>query len=430
MVSGTEFSVEVFQNEYLPSGARGVNAIVTVTSAGAADWAVASRPGAAEIIIIDCSGSMGSPQSKIIQARQAACAAIDVIADGTAFAVISGADDARPLYPADGTMATADSATREAAANAARRLQARGGTEMSTWLRLARQIFGTGDEELRHAILLTDGQNVEQAGKLPAEVARCEGVFSCDCRGVGTDWKVAELRDVATTLLGTVDIVPEPDGLVADFEEMMAASMAKEVAEVTVRVWTPAHGTIRFLRQVAPALENLTRRRADVSAQIGDYPTGAWGSESRDYHLCVDVRPAELGDQMLAARVSVMLPGEFGQQVAGSGRVLAIWTDEEELSTQLNGKVAHYGGQAELVQAIQEGLAARKAGDKVLATARLGRAVALAHASGNQDTARLLAEVVEVADAPSGTVRLRTRVADADEMALDTKSTKTIRART
>jgi hypothetical protein len=37
--------------------------------------------------------------------------------------------------------------------------------------------------------------------------------------------------------------------------------------------------------------------------------------------------------------------------------------------------------------------------------------------------------VVDVVDAAAGTVRLRKRVEDADEMALDTRSTKTVRTR-
>jgi hypothetical protein len=37
--------------------------------------------------------------------------------------------------------------------------------------------------------------------------------------------------------------------------------------------------------------------------------------------------------------------------------------------------------------------------------------------------------VVDVEDAATGTIRLRGEVADADEMALDTRSTKTVRAR-
>jgi hypothetical protein len=40
---------------------------------------------------------------------------------------------------------------------------------------------------------------------------------------------------------------------------------------------------------------------------------------------------------------------------------------------------------------------------------------------------RLLEAVVDVVDAPTGTVRLRGEVGDVDEMALDTRSTKTVR---
>ena len=55
--------------------------------------------------------------------------------------------------------------------------------------------------------------------------------------------------------------------------------------------------------------------------------------------------------------------------------------------------------------------------------------MALAHDSGNEDTANLLAKVVDVIDPASGTVRLKAKVADTDEMALDTRSTKTVRVR-
>jgi von Willebrand factor type A C-terminal domain len=72
-------------------------------------------------------------------------------------------------------------------------------------------------------------------------------------------------------------------------------------------------------------------------------------------------------------------------------------------------------------------LEARRAGDVETATARLGRAVRLAHESGDTGTARLPARVVDVRDPATGTVRLRARVADADEMTLDTRSTVTRR---
>ncbi len=429
-MSPPEFIAEVFQNEYLPEGAREVNAIVTVTSTGSAPTEPrAASHAAAEIIIVDCSGSMGAPASKMTQARQATAAAIDAIRDGVAFAVISGNSAASLVYPLDGPLAVAGSGTREAAKNSLARLRPGGGTAIGEWLKLAREVFETGDHSLRHTILLTDGRNGQRRGQLEAEIKRCEGVFSCDCRGVGTDWAVDELRKISTALLGGVDIVPDAAGLAADFEAMMQASMGKEVADVALRVWTPQHATLRFVKQVAPTVEDLTTRRVQVTPQAGDYPTGAWGAESRDYHICVEVQPAVVGTEVLAARVSLVVSTDAATQTLGQGKVRAIWTDEEALSTRINRHVAHYAGQAELAQAIQDGLEAHKVGDSATAEAKLGRAVALAHESGNQNTADLLAKVVDVIDPVTGTVRLKPRVVDEDEMALDTRSTKTVRVK-
>jgi len=422
------FTVDVDQNQYLPEGGRDVSAVITVTSGP--DVAVAARgagPGSAEIIIVDCSGSMDYPPTKMTQARAATAAAIDVVRDGVGFAVVAGTSTAWPVFPPDGSMAVANPASRAAAKQAVAGLRANGGTAIGKWLSLARQIFAGYPAQLRHAILLTDGKNQhETPEQLAAEVSECEGIFSCDCRGVGTDWEVKELRTVSTALLGTVDIVPDPAGLAADFAAMMENAMGKQVAHVSLRVWTPQTATLKFVKQVAPAVEDLTSRRSQAGPQAGDYPTGAWGpGESRDYHVGVEVTPAGLGQEMLAARVSLVA----GAEVLGQGLVRAIWTDDEALSTKINPRVAHYTGQAELAAVIQEGLEARKQGDEETATAKLGRAVALAHQSGNEDTAKLLAKVVDVVDVESGTVRLKKKVEDADEMALDTRSTKTVRVK-
>ena len=61
------------------------------------------------------------------------------------------------------------------------------------------------------------------------------------------------------------------------------------------------------------------------------------------------------------------------------------------------------------------------------ATVKLGRAVQIAHQAGNGDTVRLLQKVVDVDDPATGTVRLKRAVDKADEMALDVRSTRTVR---
>jgi len=190
---------------------------------------------------------------------------------------------------------------------------------------------------------------------------------------------------------------------------MMQASMAKEVADVALRVWTPQHATGPVRQAGRARRRDLIGRCAQMAPQAVDYPTGAWGTESRDYHLCVDVEPGRIGQEMLAARVSLILNTASGRRALGQGLIRAIWTEGEALSTRMSRHVAHYTGQAELAQAIQDGLEARKAGDEDSAALRLGRAVVLAHESGNEDTANLLAKVVDVIDPATGPCGSRPR---------------------
>jgi hypothetical protein len=432
-----DFTVDVDYNPYLPAGGRDVSAVVTVTAADHGDAATGPAGGAgdgsdsAEIIMIDCSGSMDSPPTKMIEARAATSAAIDVLRDGAWFAVIQGTSLARHTYPPDGTMARADPATRAAAKHAVAALRANGGTAIGVWLRLAHQVLGTSPATLRHAILLTDGKNQhETREKLDEAIGLCEGYFSCDCRGVGTDWEVDEVRRISTGLLGTVDIVPDPAGLAADFETMMRTAMGKRLPDVLLQVWSPQNARVRFVKQVAPTIEDLTDRRTESGPRAGDYPTGAWApGESRDYHVGIEVPPADIGAEMLAARISLVASSPSGREVIGQGLVPVTWTEDEAQATRISAGVAHYTGQAELAAAIREGLEARQDGDEDVATARLGKAVRLAHDAGNTDTARLLAKVVDVVDEATGTVRLKKKVDAADEMALDTRSVRTVRVK-
>ncbi|MGA5822413.1 vWA domain-containing protein [Kitasatospora sp. NPDC094028] len=440
-----KFDVEIFQNECLAEGAREVNAIVTVTSTGGGTSGGrplgrfdATPPGtdaaAAVVILVDCSGSMDYPKTKINGAREATAAAIDAVRDGTAFAVVAGTHEARDIYPGDGSLAIASAATREQAKESLRRLTAAGGTAMGTWLTKADQLFLTRREiAIRHAILLTDGNNEhESAEDLARTVERVTGHFTADCRGVGTDWRIDELRKISSALLGTTDIVAEPSGLAEDFRSMMAGAMGKQVADVALRIWTPANATVKFVKQVAPAVEDLTARRTEAGPRAGDYPTGSWGDESRDYHVCVEVPAASIGNEMLAARISLVLPPQVGggtPEVLSQGLVKAVWTDDLAASTRISPQVAHYTGQAVLASSIQEGLEAHRAGDVDTATAKLGAAVRIAHETGNEGTYKLLQKVVDVVDAKEGTVRFRKNVSEADSMTLETRSTKTVRVK-
>src|SRR6478735_8629358 len=231
-----DFTAEVLQNEFLPDGGTDVHAIVRVTSSGAsattasADSAGLADPGsAAEVILIDTSGSMG--RRGVSAAGEAAKAALAEIVDGTLFSVVAGNGTAQIVYPYShqGALVPMSAQTRAEAGRAIDGLRANGGTAMGTWLTLARQIFETVPHVTkRHAILLTDGVNEgETPASLQAAVRGCIGAFQCDVRGV------------ASALLGTVDLIPAPEEMAAEFEAMMRASMSRGVANAELRVWVP-----------------------------------------------------------------------------------------------------------------------------------------------------------------------------------------------
>jgi von Willebrand factor type A domain len=352
-----EFTAEVYQNEFLPDGGTDVNAIVTLTCSGAGSAGQTGSGDAGEIIIVDTSGSMG--RTKLEAAKMAAAAAVDQVLDGTWFAVVAGTHQAYlafPLVRSGRGMLQMDSNARYAAHQAIKQFRSDGGTAMGTWLTLAGRLFDSVPGLVqRHAILLTDGENHnETPEQLTNAIMGVTGKFQCDCRGVGVDWQVAEVRRIAQALLGSVDIIPEPDQMSQVFAELMQQSMSRGVADAQLRVWAPQGAEVQFVRQVSPTVEDLTSRRVEVNPLTGGYPTGSWGDESRDYHVSVRLAAKAIGQEQLAARVQLAV----ADQVVAQGLVKAKWSDDEGLTTRINPEVAHYTGQTELAQAIQEGLAA------------------------------------------------------------------------
>jgi hypothetical protein len=424
----TTFTAAVYQNEFLADGSTDVHAIVTVECAGSGQ-AGQTGAGAAELVIIDTSGSMG--YDGVRAAQEAANAALDQVVEGTWFAVIGGSHTAGLIYPIDvreGGMTRMSAQTREEARRAIANLRPEGGTAMGTWLELASRVAtSVPGVTQRHAILLTDGKNQHESPQdLDVRLASAVGVFQCDCRGVGADWEVGELRRIASALMGSVDLIPRPDQMAAEFASLMRAAMSRGVAAADLRVWAPQGAQVLFVRQVSPTVEDLTPRRREVNPLTGGYLTGSWGDESRDFHVAVRLPAARaVGQEQLAARVQLVI----GDQVKAQGLVKALWSDDSELTARINPEVAHYTGQAELAQVIQEGLAARAAGDDRTATAKLGRAAQLAAETGNAEATAKLRRVVDIDEPATGKVRLKQQVDKLDEMALDTASTKTTRVR-
>ncbi|MFZ0249131.1 MAG: VWA domain-containing protein [Acidimicrobiales bacterium] len=412
-----EFQIESFQNEFLPQGGQVMHAVVTVCASGTgAASGPAQHEERTELLIVDTSGSMNG--KKLRSAKAATAAAIDCIPTGVRFGVITGNHEATLAVALD--VSTPES--RQRAKEAVKQFEAGGGTAIGSWIRLAATVLAQSPG-IRHAILLTDGKNEsEDPWILDEALAEAEGALQCDCRGVGDSWDVGELRKVATALRGDYDIVATPEGLEADFSGLMRASLLRQVAEVSLRVWTPQGAEVVALKQMDPPLD-LTGSRAVVGPLVGDYTTGSWGDECRDYYLSVRVPPGEVDDKMLAARVTLVV----GDEPAGQALVTVEWTDDVAKSTRMNKRVAEAIGEGELADVIQEGVDAYHAGDVETATNRFGRAVRLANDSGNDEAMERLSKLVEIDDPVTGRVRPKAKVEKVDVMTLETRSTRTSR---
>ena len=420
-----EFTLECYQNEFLPEGGTTMHAIVTVqadATGGAAGGAEPTAGSRAEVIMVDTSGSMAG--GRLREAKNATAAAIDAMPDGVRFGIIKGNHQALWAFPSAGGLAVASVHTRAEAKQAVKRLDPGGGTAIGTWIALAAQTLRT-EPGIKHAILLTDGKNEAESPQALAEVVgQAEGIFQCDCRGVGADWAVAELRGIANALVGTVDIVADPAGLSADFTSMLADALSRQLGEVRLRIWAPQGAEILMLKQMDPLLD-LTNLRIKVNDLTGEYATGSWGDESRDYHLSVRIPAGDVGEEMLAARVTLMV----GEEAAGQALVRAEWTEDVAKSTKINRRVAEAMGDAELADAIQEGIDALRSGDVETATGRFSRAANLADEQGNEAALERLESVVD-RDPVTGRVNLKPQRDDMDVMILETRSTRTTRRRT
>jgi hypothetical protein len=116
-----------------------------------------------------------------------------------------------------------------------------------------------------------------------------------------------------------------------------------------------------------------------------------------------------------------------GQTIEVPGQnVVATWSSDESKTTRMNKEVAHYNGQGELQEAIEQGMKAKAAGNVDVATRLLGKAARLAVQSGNDEVTRRLEKVVSIDDAASETVRLK-RTDKAADLELEVGATRTVR---
>ncbi len=102
--------------------------------------------------------------------------------------------------PATAQLVAASDTTRGAARKArSNDLKAGGGTAIGQWLSCADELFAAraaGDPARDPAHRRRRTRTRPRRSSTPS-LDVCDGHFQCDCRGVGADWEVAELREIA-----------------------------------------------------------------------------------------------------------------------------------------------------------------------------------------------------------------------------------------
>jgi len=415
------FRIQGFFNPYLSVGQSRLDAVLTVSS----DVKIVPNAGGRKIVgfVLDVSGSMGG--EKLSQAKNAARRGIDMLSEDMWFFVVSFSGSADVVVKASQATAT----NKVFAHNAIQGLRASGSTSMSAGLKTAYHQVKNSGATMASVYFQTDGENgAEDSGYLANVIEECKGVFQCDCRGIGTDWKPSELRTIASALLGTADAITDPAGLEEDLRAFLTRSMAKGISGAVLRIWSPKVVKLLTVKQMSPDIMDLMPVAKRVDDKTLDVPLGAWGNEARDFQLAFALPAGAINEEVLACRASVVYVDAGIETKVACDPIAVKWSSDDMLTTRMSKEVAHYTGQKELADSIQEGLEAKAIGDEDKATRLLGRAAKLAQESGNEEVTRRLKKVVDVIDADAGTVRLK-KADKAADMELELGGTRTVRRR-
>ena len=198
----------------------------------------------------------------------------------------------------------------------------------------------------------------------------------------------------------------------------------RRVPDVALRVWTPLGAQIGFVKQSLPEIADLSDRGVAVNERESDYPTGAWGDESRDYHLQICVPAHTVGERMLAGRVKLVVDGEVVSQT----NIDVTWSEDEHLTTKKHKAVRDTELRQQYAELTTEMLDARHDGDIDKATERAERMRDIAQQLHDLDKVELVDRFVDV-DPETGRVTPKANVDKLDELDAATRSVKTNRTK-
>jgi Ca-activated chloride channel family protein len=345
-------------------------------------------------LVLDRSGSMAG--EKLIKMKEAAQMVIDRLRPEDLVSVVVF-DDADP---ADLVVPSGPAQNREQLKHKIGMIEERGGTHMSTGMRL-------GLAELQHSqqpgyvssmLLLTDGQTWEdqQSCRDLADQCRAAGIpIYAMGLGIGAEnnWDPRLLEDLAQRSGGEWLVIETPDQACAVFEKILIAGWNMAMTNVCLTIRMVQGVAPRSVWRVAPLISRLDHHTVgehDIQVFLGDIQAGMGQSVLAE--LILPARPVGTY-RMAQADVTYDIPGSQRTGQKEAINLVINYSDDTAQTEQVDGRLMNIIERIVAHKLQTRALDEAELGDIVHATQRLRAAatrlldlgeVELAHAAEQQ----------------------------------------------
>jgi Ca-activated chloride channel family protein len=339
-------------------------------------------------LVLDRSGSMAG--EKLRHMKEAAKRVVDYLGANDLLSIVIFDD----INPADLILAADEVRDRESIKKKIGAIEERGGTHMSTGMRLGLQELrrGQGNERVSSMLLLTDGQTWEDQDQCRelADQSRLAGIpINVLGLGVGdeSNWDPRLLEDLAQRSGGEWMVADVADKVESIFERVLRSVQGTAVSNAHLTMRMVQGLTPRTVWRVTPLISRLGHQAVglhDIQVFLGDIQFGVGQSILADVLL----PPRQSGTyRMIQADITYDVPASGLSGQRASVDVVLTFTDdaaaanqtEESLMTVIERVVAH----KLQTQALDEAAA----GDVVKATRRLRAAATRLLELGEADMA-------------------------------------------
>jgi Ca-activated chloride channel family protein len=340
-------------------------------------------------LVLDRSGSMAG--EKLHHMKEAAKLVVNRLSDQDLLSVIVF-DDAEP---ADLVVPSEFVRDRLAIKNRIDSIQERGGTHMSTGMRLGLEQLknGKSPDRVSNMLLLTDGQTWEDEDECRdlADQCRNSGIpINVLGLGVGAEsnWDPQLLEDLAQRSGGEWMPIESPEQVSQVFEEMLQALQGTAVTNAQLTMRLVEGVTPRSVWRVVPLISRLGHQAVtthDVQVFLGDIQHGIGQSLLADLLL----PPRQAGTyRLLQADISYDVPGSGLSNQKVDIDVIVRFTDDHALAQTTEGRLMNIIERVVAHKLQTQALDEAAAGDVQRATQRLRAAATRLLELGEEDMAQ------------------------------------------